>query len=288
MGVNIRTIKDIRIYLSQELDTIYREPELSALTNIIIKTLLGVTKLHQIYMSDQSVTSTQADRCTEICRELKTGKPLQYILGETSFYECRIKVTSATLIPRPETEEIVDYLIKENEGFTGNIIDFGTGSGCIAIALALNLPGAKIIGIDISEEALEIAKENALVNKAKVLFLKGDILNPDISILPKAEIIISNPPYVRESEKLFMNRNVIDFEPHTALFVSDNDPLVFYRAILSIAEKILFPGGKVWFEINEALGNSMVDLLTSFGYINIEVIKDINNRERIIKGLKNG
>jgi len=288
MGVNIRTIKDIRVYVSQELDTIYLEPELSALTNIIIKTLLGVTKLHQIYLADQTVTPTQIQSCIRICRELKTGKPVQYILGETSFYECRLKVTSATLIPRPETEELVDYVIKENKGFTGNIIDFGTGSGCIAIALARNLPGAKIFGIDISEEALEIAKENALVNNANVLFYKSDILNPGIGALPKAEIIISNPPYVRESEKKLMNRNVIDFEPHTALFVSDNDPLVFYRAILSIAEKILFPGGRVWFEINEALGNSMVDLLTSFGYINIEVIKDINNRERIIKGLKNG
>lgn len=287
MGVNIRTIKDIRFYLSQELNAIYPQAELTALTNIIIKTLSGVTKLHQVYLSDQTVTSTQIERCIEICTGLKTGKPIQYILGETFFYDCRIKVTPATLIPRPETEELIQCVIKENKGFTGTIIDFGTGSGCIAIALAQNLPGSEIIGIDISEESLEVAKENAVINNVKVTFTKGDILNPDISNLPHAGIIVSNPPYVRESEKKLMNRNVLDYEPHQALFVSDADPLVFYTAILRIADKILLPGGTVWFEINEALGNSMLDLVGSFGYLGSEVIKDINGRDRIIKGLKN-
>jgi release factor glutamine methyltransferase len=288
MAVNIRTIKDIRFYLSQELEGLYPAPELTELTNIIIKTLMGVTKLHQIYLSDQTITSSQAERCIEICTELKTGKPIQYILGETFFYDCLIKVTSATLIPRPETEELVHNVVTENDGFKGTIIDFGTGSGCIAIALARNFAGSEIIGIDISEEALELAKGNALINKAKVLFRKGDILNPEINTLPLAGIIISNPPYVRESEKKLMNRNVLDFEPHQALFVSDTDPLLFYRAILEIAEKILLPGGQIWFEINEALGNSMADLLRSFGYRNINVIRDINSKDRIIKGLKNG
>lgn len=286
MGVNIRTIKDIRLYLSQELNAIYQQPELAALTNIIIKTLYGVTKLHEICLSDQTVTSTQLERCIEICNELKTGKPIQYILGETFFYDCRIKVTSATLIPRPETEELVNNVIKDNDGFAGTIIDFGTGSGCIAIALARNLPESEIIGIDISEEALELAKENAVINNVMVTFTKGDILNPDISKLPLSGIIVSNPPYVRESEKKLMNRNVLDYEPHQALFVSDTDPLVFYRAILGIAEKILLPGGTVWFEINEALCNPMLDLLGSFGYIDIEEFKDINGRDRIVKGFK--
>jgi release factor glutamine methyltransferase len=288
MGVNIQTIKEIRFFLSQELDGLYQEPELTALTNIIIKTILGVTKLHQIYMSDQMVSSEQAERCVEICRELKSGKPVQYILGETFFYDCRIRITSATLVPRPETEELVHYVIKENEGFSGNIIDFGTGSGCIAIALASNLSGSVITGIDISEEALVVAKGNAILNNVNVTFRKGDILNFDTGSVSNAHIIISNPPYVRDSEKKHMNKNVLDFEPHQALFVSDSDPLVFYRAILNIADKILLPGGKIWFEINEALGNSMTDLLTSFGYINITLIKDINGKDRIIKGSING
>ncbi len=287
MGVKIQTIKDIRIYLSQELDAIYHEPELTALTNIIIKTLYDVTKLHEICLSDQTVTTTQSERCIEICTELKTGKPIQYILGETIFYDCRIRVTEATLIPRPETEELVHYLLKENDGFTGSIIDFGTGSGCISIALARNLPGSEITGIDLSEEALGVAKENATLNNTKVSFLKRDILDFDYSLVPMADIIVSNPPYVRDSEKKLMNRNVLDFEPHQALFVGDSDPLVFYRSILKIAEKILLPGGEVWFEINEALGIQMNDLLISFGYFNIEEFKDINGRDRIIKGLKN-
>lgn len=288
MGVNIQTIKDIRIYLSQELDGIYQEPELTALTNIIIKTILGVTKLHQVYLSDQSVTCTQTERCIKICEELKSGKPIQYILGETIFYDCRIRVTEATLIPRPETEELVHYLLKQNDGFKGNIIDFGTGSGCIAIALARNLPGSSIFGIDLAEDVLAVARENALINNADVSFLKRDILNFDNSLIPKAGIIVSNPPYVRDSEKKAMNRNVLDFEPHQALFVSDDDPLVFYRSILDIAEKILLPGGVVWFEINEALGIQMNELLISSGYTNIEEFKDINGRDRIRKGIKNG
>lgn len=288
MGVKIQTIKDIRIYLFQELDAIYQEPELTALTNIIIKTILGVTKLHQVYLSDQTVTGIQTERCIKICRELKSGKPIQYVLGETFFYDCRIRVTEATLIPRPETEELVHYLLKQNDGFKGNIIDFGTGSGCIAIALARNLPGSEVFGIDLAEDALTVARENAILNNTKVSFLKRDILNFDYSLIPMAGIIVSNPPYVRDSEKKLMNRNVLDFEPHQALFVSDSDPLVFYRSILEIAGKILLPDGEVWFEINEALGIQMYDLLISFGYIKIEEFKDINGRDRIIKGLKNG
>jgi release factor glutamine methyltransferase len=288
MGANLHTIKDIRLFLSQELNGLYQEPEISALTNIVIKTLLGVTKLHQIYLNDQKVTPKQAERCTEICKELKTGKPLQYILGETIFYDCRIMVTSATLIPRQETEELVHHIIKENKDFKGNIIDFGTGSGCIAIALAANLPGSVITGFDISDEALEVARENADLNNVKVSFQKRDILDFDYTTVSKAGIIISNPPYVRDSEKNLMSKNVLDFEPHQALFVNDTDPLVFYRAILSIAVNVLLKGGHIWFEINEALGNPVVELLASFGYINIGVIKDINGKERIIKGSKNG
>ena len=175
------------------------------------------------------VTSEQVKRVVDICKELKTGKPIQYILGETIFYDCIIRVNNATLIPRPETEELVDLIIRENRGLPGNIIDIGTGSGCIAIALAANLPGAVITGIDISDEAIRIARENALLNNVAVSFVKGDIFNFDYEIVNKAEIIVSNPPYVRNSEKQFMSKNVLDFEPHNALFVTDSDPLVYYQ-----------------------------------------------------------
>ena len=158
MGVNIQTIKDIRFYLAKELEEIYKEPEIRVLANIIIKTVTGISKLHQFYDNRHTCyRQIKSEKIIEICKELKTGKPIQYILGETIFYDCIIKVNSSTLIPRPETEELVDLIIRENKGFQGNIIDFGTGSGCIAIALAVNLPSSVLTGIDISDEAIRIA-----------------------------------------------------------------------------------------------------------------------------------
>jgi release factor glutamine methyltransferase len=286
MGVNIQTIKDIRFYLAKELEKIYQEQEISALTNIIIKTVIGITKLHQLYMTEQIVTKRQAGRIIDICKELKTGKPIQYILGETSFYDCVIRVTSATLIPRPETEELVDLIIRENRGYQGTIIDIGTGSGCIAVALAANLPGAVVTGIDISDEAIRTARENAQSNNVTVSFVKGDVFSFDSERVDKAGIIVSNPPYIRNSEKQFMSKNVLDFEPHPALFVNDSDPLIYYRAILKLANKILKHRGRLYFEINEAMGKSMVQLLESSGYTEIQIVADINSKERIIKGTK--
>jgi release factor glutamine methyltransferase len=286
MGVNIQTIKDIRFYLSRELEEIYQEPEISALVNIIIKTVTGISRLHQLYIPEHPVTVEHGVRIIDICKELRTGKPLQYVLGETVFYNCTIRVNSATLIPRPETEELVDLVIKENSGFTGNITDIGTGSGCIAIALAANLTGSVVTGTDISGEAVRTARENALLNNVSAFFIESDIFSPDYDILRKTDIIVSNPPYVLNSEKQFMNRNVVDFEPHLALFVSDSDPLVYYRAIIDAAEKILNPGGRLYFEINEAMGNAMIRLLESAGYLKIEIAEDINGKKRIIKGTK--
>jgi release factor glutamine methyltransferase len=288
MGVNIQTIKDIRIYLSLELTGIYQEPEINALGNIIIKTVTGVSKLHQLYNPELMINREQAVRVIKITEELKGGKPVQYVLGETSFYDCIIKLNSATLIPRPETEELVHLIINENRGYNGDIIDFGTGSGCIAIALAANIPGAKVTGIDISEDAIRIAHENAILNNVCVSFLKGDIFNFNNTGISKAGIIVSNPPYVRNSEKKSMGKNVLDYEPHIALFVNDSEPLVYYKALLNIAGKNLVPGGQLYLEINEALGDSMVSLLASSGYSEIRIIADINNKDRIIKGTKNG
>jgi release factor glutamine methyltransferase len=286
MGVNIQTIKDIRFYLAKELNDIYEEPEISALASIIIKTVIGTSKLHQLYMERQPVTIRQSRRITEICKELTTGKPLQYILGETNFYNCVLKLNSATLIPRPETEELVDLIIKENKGSHRNIIDFGTGSGCIAIALSSNLPGSVVTGIDISDEAITIARENALLNEVAVSFLKGDILNFEFDLVNPADIIVSNPPYVRYSEKQYMSRNVLEFEPHSALFVSDSDPLLYYNAIVKLTDKILLPGGRLYFEINEAMGKAMVELLVSSGYNAINLFEDINGKKRFLKGTK--
>lgn len=286
MTVKIQTIKDIRFYLSRELTGIYPEPEIKALADILIKTALGLTKLHQFYDDGYRITGKQSIRIIKITEELKTGRPIQYILGETSFYNCTIRLNEFTLIPRPETEELVDLILRENKGFHGNIIDFGSGSGCISIALAANLPLSAVTGIDISEEAIRIAQENAVLNNVKVSFIKGDMLTLKKGFAGDAGIIVSNPPYVSDSEKLLMNRNVLDFEPPMALFVPDSDPLIFYNAILVLANDVLLPGGRLYFEINEMMGTQLVQLLESFGFTDIEIVRDINNKERIIKARK--
>jgi len=287
MGVKIQTIKDIRFYLAKELTGIYSLLEIRVLADLLIKTVTGRTKLHQLYDAGYPVSKSEVTQIIKFSNQLKTGKPVQYILGETIFYDCKIKLNSSTLIPRPETEELVDLIIRENKDYDGNIIDFGTGSGCIAIALAVNLPLADLTGIDISEDALRIARENADMNNVKVLFIKGDILDFNKDSVDKAGIIVSNPPYVRNSEKALMGKNVLDFEPQQALFVENSDPLVFYNAILEHAENILLPGGRIYFEMNEAMGRSLVNLMESCGFSEIEIVSDINGKERIIKGRKN-
>jgi len=287
MGVNIQTIKDIRLYLAKELNDIYPQQEINSFANIIIMTVINIKKLHQLHNPDQAVTREQAGRIISICNELRTSKPIQYILGETIFYDCIIKVDSSTLIPRPETEELVDTIIKENKDFQGTIFDLGTGSGCIAIALAANIPGSLVTGIDISKGAIKIARENAIANNVSVSFVEGDIFNFDFYSVNKASIIVSNPPYVCNSEKQSMKKNVLEFEPHDALFVPDYDPLKFYKGIFNLAEKMLIPGGKIYFEINEAMGKSMIKLFESSGYSQIKIIRDMNRKERMIKGTKN-
>jgi release factor glutamine methyltransferase len=288
MGVKIQTIKDIRIFLARELEGVYPEPEIRAVSDILIKNTAGITKLHQLYDNGFIVSDSTAEMIFRFARELKTGKPIQYVLGETVFYNCHIKVDSSTLIPRPETEELVDLIIRDNKDYNGIIIDFGSGSGCITIALAANLPLAIVNGVEISDDAIFIARENAVLNNVNVSFIKADIFNFDTKTAGSAGIIVSNPPYVRNSEKLLMNKNVLDFEPPLALFVSDSDPLVYYDAIIKLAEEILLPDGRLYFEINETMGSSLSTLLKLSGYSDIEIVKDLNGRERIIMCRKNG
>jgi release factor glutamine methyltransferase len=284
MAIKIQTIKDIRLYLADELSGLYPEPEIRAISGLIIKTLFRLPALQSLALPETPVLHRDAGKISRICSELRKGKPIQYILGETSFYNCQIRVNSETLIPRPETEELVDLIIKENKGFRGKILDVGTGSGCIAIALAINLPGTEVTGIDISDGAVGLAAENAKDNHTSVRFIKADIFSIDPVLFAETDIIVSNPPYIRDSEKRQIARNVLDFEPHSALFVPDSDPLVHYRAILDLAEKSLNPGGKIYFEINEAMGDSVADLLKASGFSAIQVIKDLNGRKRIVKG----
>jgi release factor glutamine methyltransferase len=271
-----------------ELSDLYYEKEIDSVTNIIIKTLFGTKWLHQYTEREVVVNPEIRSGIIAITSELKTGKPLQYILGETEFYGNTIKLNRQVLIPRQETEELVDIIIKENRDLKGSIIDFATGSGCIAIALAKNIPGARLTATDISPEAIALARQNALLNDADINFIVSDLKGPAPELASAADIIVSNPPYVRESEKKLMHRNVIDFEPHIALFVPDDDPLVYYRHLLFISLQCLIQGGKVYFEINEAFGSDLEKLMKESGFSEIKIISDLNGKERIIKGRLNG
>jgi len=287
MAVKLQTIKDIRNYLSGELSELYSRQESVSIADAVITKVFGMNRLSYILKENEMITDREkTETILRYCIELKTGKPLQYVTGETLFYDCVIRVNQGVLIPRPETEELVDLVVKDNKGFAGTIIDIGTGSGAIAIALASSFPSARVTGIDISPAALRSAVINAGNNNVTVTFLKADIFKLNPSGLPKSDIIVSNPPYVRNSEKKFMKNNVLGFEPHRALFVPDRDPLKYYRAILTISDNILNAGGSVYFEINETMGKQVWDMFESYKFRDIKILKDINGKERIAKGKK--
>ncbi len=228
---------------------------------------------------------------------LENNEPLQHVLGYCEFYGRKFKSDGRALVPRPETEELVDWIVSNwstanSQQSTVKILDIGTGTGCIALSLAKELTNSMVTALDISEEALSLAKENAkLLEVENVDFIRGDILNietqntetQNIASLQKYEIIVSNPPYVRECEKVDMEANVLDYDPHSALFVSDEDPLVFYRAIAEFALENLTPNGALYFEINQYLGRETCDLLIGLGYKNVELREDINGNGRMVK-----
>ena len=287
MGLKIQTFKDFRNHLRDELREIYPQREIDTIAGILMDYLEpGDQRAPGISRNEKTIGAGTAARLEEMAAELKKGMPVQYITGETLFLDCTLEVTGATLIPRQETEELAAMIIRENPGFNGNIIDIGTGSGCIAIALAKKLPSAKVTATDISEAALHVAAENAVRNGVSVAFCLSDILNIGNEAFPPAGIIVSNPPYVRESEKKLMHSNVLDFEPHKALFVPDEDPLVYYRSILAFASTVLESGGRLYLEINEASGSEMVSLIKRSGYSDVILIRDLNDRDRFIKAVK--
>ncbi len=223
----------------------------------------------------------------EILKHLKNEVPIQYLLGKTHFYGLDFEVNENVLIPRPETEELVEWIINENASPDKSkkikILDIGTGSGCIAISLAKNLPNAEVVAVDVSKKAIETAKRNAVRNNVDVTFVLLDILETE-QLRCNFDIIVSNPPYVRNLEKEEIKKNVLDYEPHLALFVEDNDALIFYRKIAELAKKGLFEKGKLYFEINQYLGKEMIDLLENMDFKNVELRKDIYDNDRMLKG----
>ena len=270
--------------IRDQLSLLYSKQEIESISKLIFEKVLGLSRL-QVHLN-QLTTIPEANlaQIKEILRRLIQFEPIQYILGETEFYGLTIKVNSSVLIPRPETEELVDWIITDYRQLTPDILDIGTGSGCIPITLVKNLPGASAEGWDISTDALIVAKENAKINKVNIGFHYADVLSQTFpSHLHKYDIIVSNPPYVTDSEQSLMLNNVTDYEPHIALFVPDKDPLLFYRSIADIALIQLKQGGNLYFEINEKLGRETADLLVSKGFRNVQLKKDINGKERMIK-----
>jgi len=232
------------------------------------------------------ITKSDIIRWENVLTELKKQKPIQYILGETAFYGMRFTVNGDTLIPRPETEELVELIIKEKakdkrQQARVKILDIGTGSGCIAISLAKNITNAQVFAIDVSAKALVIAKKNAQLNTVNVTFIQKNILET-ADLEQQFDIIVSNPPYVRMLEKAEINPNVLQYEPHLALFVEDNDALLFYRKIAELAKINLSENGSLYFEINQYLGKETVELLMNLGFKNIELRKDIYGNNRMI------
>ncbi len=259
---------------------LYPKPEADILVNWLLEHHLGMRRVDMINFLEEKDLPEALMLDFE---RLKTGEPIQYILGKGPFYGREFKVSSATLIPRNETEELVHLIIKENKGSGLRILDIGTGSGCIPITLALEMKNPEVFGIDIAEEALKIAISNTESLKADVSFLSCDILK-SIPNTPELDILVSNPPYIPIEEKGLMHRNVLDFEPDLALFVTDEDPLIFYRTIAEKGKSLLKPFGKIYFEINERFGNEVANLLSDLNYNNVRIIKDLNGKDRIVSG----
>jgi release factor glutamine methyltransferase len=275
----------IRTYRA-ELSTLYPDDEIRNIGYLVTEHLLNYSKIDFHLKDQEPISAETAEKFFAVLKRLKNWEPVQYITGNTLFYGLSIRVDRRVLIPRPETEELVDWMVKENKDIMGHILDIGTGSGCIAIALAANLPHVKVSACDVSGEALTLARINAGLNGCNISFFMHDLLDGSGGLPEKYRIMVSNPPYVRQEEKSLMRRNVLDFEPGRALFVPDNDPLLYYRNIALLGRKHLQDGGKLYFEINENFSEEVIRLLDNTGFYGVQVRKDLNGKARMARGIK--
>ncbi|MDQ3048955.1 MAG: peptide chain release factor N(5)-glutamine methyltransferase [Bacteroidota bacterium] len=276
---------DVARFFHEELHSIYDKSEIDVFVDLCFETYLGYKRTERILRASEPMSESVLLKFNAAVKELKNQVPLQYILGRADFYRLEFLVNQHVLIPRPETEELVDLIIKNlkrNKRTNVSILDIGTGSGCIAISLKKNLTGAEVSAIDISTDALDIAKRNALLNNVSVNWIESDILSGTFPLKSPVDIIVSNPPYVCASEKDQMGKNVLEHEPHLALFVDDNDPLLFYRKIADLAMKNLSSGAEIYFEINPLQDLQMKDMMVKKGFRNVVLIKDMNDKNRIL------
>ncbi len=289
-------ISELKSSFRSSLQGLYPSEEVQSFFDMLAEKYLSLSRIQIALKPDAKVSEEASERFEKAILRLKKQEPIQYIIGETEFYGLLFKVNQHTLIPRPETEELVEWIFSEQASATQNaghvtILDIGTGSGCVAISLAKNLPNSQVHAVDISSEAIKMARQNAVENRVEVDFFQTDILKAkslptgEVQAEKHYDIIVSNPPYVRELEKKQMQPNVLQFEPETALFVQDNDPLLFYRVISRLAKTSLKPGGTLFFEINEHFGNEVAELLKEEGFTKIEVKQDIYGKDRMVKSI---
>ena len=283
------TIHHIISEMHRQLARQYPQTEIESFVHILLRHYMNLSPV-QIHLSrDQSLTAETESAIHSAIADLKKYKPVQYIIGETKFYGLKFEVTPDVLIPRPETEELVDWILREYDRDAAlSVVDIGAGSGCIAVALAAGFRNAAVWAADISEAALAVAQKNALKNNVKINFILGDILKDNMMGFQSEslDVVASNPPYVALSEKQQILPNVLEYEPHQALFAPDDDFLIFFKSIAAFGMKCLKPQGKVFFEINETIPDDVADILKQYGYMNIAVRKDLNGKWRMVCGEK--
>lgn len=280
--MNLREIQNI---FKSSLNKLYDTDESSAITRVVLTEVLNYSSVDLILKKKEEISYDLELQLFNIHDRLMQSEPLQYIMGTAWFCNLKLKVNKHVLIPRPETEELVEWIVQENKLSTPQILDIGTGSGCIAIAIANQVPDAKVAAMDISVGALETARKNAVLNNVNVEFINDDILNPKTSNVVY-DIIVSNPPYVMQSEKETMDKHVLEFEPHNALFVLDNDALIFYKSIVKFTAQYLKTGGHLYFEINATKAREVVNLLEAGNYGEIIVKRDMQGKERMVRATK--
>ena len=286
MKIASTKISDVIRYFRQELEGIYDRGEIDVFISYCFEAYVGFTKKDIFLKSADNISESQLLKFNSAIKQLKQERPIQYILGKADFYKLQFIVNEQVLIPRPETEELVDLVIRDHKQQEKlRILDIGTGSGCIAIALKKNIPRADVHAWDVSADALKVARQNASNNGTEVIFIQRDILE----VIPenqevKYDCIVSNPPYIAFSEKAQIHKNVLAHEPHLALFVPDEDPLIFYKKITEFAFKHLSPSGKLYFEINASYGLETRHILVGKGFKNVRLINDLNNKNRILRG----
>jgi release factor glutamine methyltransferase len=281
-------LKEYKIQFTKALSDLFDEKEIESFFYILLEAFHQMRRVDLALNPQFEIDTLQLLQWETVLAQLQQQKPIQYILGETEFFGLPFYVNENTLIPRPETEELVEWIIQKSKSESQNskvkILDIGTGSGCIAISLAKNLPNAEVFALDVSEKALEIAQKNAQRNQVSITFLHQSILETN-DLGMQFDIIVSNPPYVRHLEKAEISKNVLAYEPHLALFVEDTDALLFYRKIAQLAQKNLSENGSLFFEINQYLGKETVELLGNQHFKNIQLRKDIYGNDRMVLGI---